>query len=113
MQSGLIETPNHDPDTTNTPFPPPNIAQHGPGRSQSSVPDARPPLRPRSTSLDAQRCGGVAPDRAGLDIGQLDHTLGQLSFAENESAATFPAPVAGQRISDYENAAFSSSPRKD
>ncbi|KAK4157269.1 F-box/WD repeat-containing protein pof10 [Chaetomidium leptoderma] len=113
MQSGLIETPNHDPDTTNTPLPQLNIAQHGPGRSQSSVPDARPPLRPRSTSLDAQRCGGVASDGAGLDIGQLDHTLDQLSFAESESAAAFPATVAGQRISDYENAAFSSSHRND
>jgi hypothetical protein len=110
MQPGLIETPNHDVVTTNTPLPPPTTAQHGPGRSRSSLPDARSPLRARSKSSDAQSSGGTASDE-GLDVGHLDETLGWLSVAEDTSAAATRAAVAGQRIVDYENAAITAPPR--
>jgi hypothetical protein len=110
MQPGLIETPNHDVVTTNTPLPPPTTAQHGPGRPRSNLPDARSPLRARSTSSDAQSSGGTASDN-GLDVGHLDETLGWLSIAEDKSAAATRAAVAGQRVVDYENAAITAPPR--
>ena len=111
MQSGLIETPNHDVVTTNTQTPPPSTAQHGPGRFRSGSPNARSLSRPRSLSSGTQRSGRAASDGGGLDVGPLDQSLGRLSVAEAESAAATRVTVAGQRIADYENAAAASSPR--
>jgi len=114
MQSGLIETPNHDFRTTNAPLPQPTTAQHGPGRSRSSLPDACSPPPAPSTSLHDAQGSGCAAFVCGLDVGHLDQTLGRLSVAETKSAAAARATaVAGQRISEYENAAVSSSPRRD
>lgn len=117
MQSGLIETPNHDFRTTNAPLSQPTTAQHGPGRSRSSLPDARSPRAPSTCLDDAQDAqgSGCAAYVYGLDVDHLDQTLGRLSVAETNSAAATRATVtvAGQRIAEYENAAISSSPRRD
>ncbi len=116
MQSGLIETPTHDFHPTNDPrHPPTTTAQHGPGRSQSSLPDACSPLPARSSALSDAPPADGAPSAAfvcRLDVDHLDQTLGRLSLAAASSAAA--VPVAGQRISEYENAvAASSLPRTD
>ncbi|KAL2024019.1 hypothetical protein VTK56DRAFT_254 [Thermocarpiscus australiensis] len=107
MQSGLIETPNRESQTSTTSLSTPTTTQHGSPRSQSSSPDSRSSLRSRSASRDAQRVGGGAASRVVLDVGQLDQRLGRLNVAEGRPAA------AGKRISDYENAVISSSPRQN
>ncbi|KAL2137400.1 hypothetical protein VTI74DRAFT_21 [Chaetomium olivicolor] len=109
MQSGLIEFPNHNLQSTNNPLPIPTAAQHGPSRSRSSLPGVHSPPRAPSTPPDAVRSVGVG---SGLDVGQLDQSLGRLSVSEGKSAATTRVTVAGQRIFDYESAAIKSSPRK-
>ncbi|KAK4237750.1 hypothetical protein C8A03DRAFT_34274 [Achaetomium macrosporum] len=110
MQSELSETPNQDAHTRIAHLLQPTAAQHGSSRSRSSLPDARSPSRAQSTSPDVPGSGRVA-SAGNLDVGQLDETLGRLSVAEGKSAAGARATVAGQRITEYENAALASSPR--
>ncbi|KAL2263165.1 hypothetical protein VTK26DRAFT_7916 [Humicola hyalothermophila] len=97
MQSGLVETPNHESQTNDNLISQPAPAQHGFGRPRSSLPDAGSSPRSRSTPSDAESVGS-------LDIGRLDQGLGRLNVAEGK-------PPAGKRISDYENAVIYSSPR--
>jgi hypothetical protein len=116
MQSALIEIPNRDFQPANPRLPQHPTAQHGPDRSRSSLPDARSPLRAPSTSSDTQHPEGATP-LCRLDAGHLDPALGRLSVAEaNAEPGSPPAAtrvtVAGHRISEYENAAVSSSPSR-
>ncbi len=120
MQSGLIETPNHDFHPNNPHHPPTTTSQHGSSRSRSSLPDACSLLPSRSSALsDAQPADGASAAAfvCRLDVDHLDQTLGRLSLAEVSSAAATRVThvsVAGQRISEYENAAaVLSSPRTD
>lgn len=107
MQSGLIETPNRELQTSNSPLSQPSTSQYGPSRSRSSLPDAHFPLRARSTSSDAQRSTG------GLVDGQFDQQPGRLNVAEDKPAAGSRLVTAGQRIADYENAATHALPRQN
>ncbi|GAB1319088.1 F-box and WD domain-containing protein [Madurella fahalii] len=104
MQSGLIETPNREFQTSNAPLSQPNSSQYGPSRSRSSFPGARSPLRARSTSSDALR------SPCALDVGRLDQQPGRLNVAEDKPAAGNRLVAAGQRIADYENAAIHALP---
>jgi len=118
MQPGLIDTPNNVFQPTNSHLPHPTAAQHGPGRSRSSLPGARSPLRARSTSPGDPSLHGrtpAAPGLSSLDSASLAQALGELRVVEATPAAAAPQPatVAGQRIVDYENAVIVSSPRHD
>lgn len=106
MQSGPVEIPNHGFQTNITHLSQPTTAQHGPGRSRSSLPGACSLLRARSTSSGAESVGA-----GGLDVGQLDQDVRRLSVAEDKLAAGSRDAVAGKRIADYENAAICSFPR--
>jgi hypothetical protein len=66
-------------------------------------------VRARSTSPDEQRSPGQ------LDVDELDQQLGRLSqnVVEAKRAASSRLIAAGQRISEYENAAIYSSPRQN
>ncbi len=120
MQSGLIETPTHDFHPNNPRHTTTTTAQHGSGRSRSSLPDACSPPPARSSVLSGAQPADGAPAAAfvcHLDVDHLDHTLGRLSLVDAGPAAAARVTqlsVAGQRISEYENAiAASSSPRTD
>lgn len=108
MQSGLTETPNREFHPAKSRLSQPTTPQHGPGRSQPGLPDAR------SSSPDSQRSIG-AESVGGLDVGQLDQRLGRLSAVEPKlpAANVSRAVVAGKRISDYENAVISASLRQN
>jgi hypothetical protein len=110
MQSELSETPNQDAHTRTAHTSQPTTAQHGSGRSRSSSPVARYPPRAQSTSADAPGSGRGA-STGDLDVNQLNDTIGRLSVAEGKAATDTRVTVAGQRITDYENAALASSPR--
>ncbi|KAK4134129.1 hypothetical protein BT67DRAFT_309124 [Trichocladium antarcticum] len=97
MQSGLADIPTYGFQTDTARLSQPTTAQHGPGRSRSSLPDPRAPPRARNTSSGAE------------SVGQLERGLGRLSVVEGRaSAADSRDSVAGKRIADYENAAVGS-----
>lgn len=97
MQSGLADIPTYEFQTDTTRLSQPTTAQHGPGRSRSSLPNPRAPPRVRNTSSGAE------------SVGQLEQGLGRLSVVEGRPpAADRRDSVAGKRIADYENAAVCS-----
>ncbi|KAK0636866.1 hypothetical protein B0T17DRAFT_587879 [Bombardia bombarda] len=105
MQQGLIEVPNRD-SCINTPSSSSSTSQHGFHHPPPSHPDDFSQLRSRSTSPDGVCASGVAPGSSINAAGDLGPRLGRLSVAESHATAAggCQSTVAGQRISEYENA---------
>ncbi|KAL2157529.1 hypothetical protein VTH06DRAFT_6080 [Thermothelomyces fergusii] len=116
MQPGLIVSTSYDVDRSSTSNLPPNTAQHGPDCFRSDSPDARSP--PCSRGSPSWVRGSGRDEAAGSEGGGhgVGHPPDQHSGRLNDGAvkpgpaAAARATVAGQRISEYEKAAASSSP---
>ncbi|KAL2173846.1 uncharacterized protein P884DRAFT_210877 [Thermothelomyces heterothallicus CBS 202.75] len=115
MQPGLIDIPTHDVGRTSTQNLPPTTTQHGSGCSRSDSPDARSPPHSRGPPSCVEGSGRDAASGGGHDVDHdVDHPdqhSDRLNVGAVKPAAAARATVAGQRVSDYENAAVSSSPR--
>ncbi|KAK3353448.1 hypothetical protein B0T25DRAFT_607777 [Lasiosphaeria hispida] len=104
MHHGLTETSNNESQTNHAQFSS-HASHHGFHHTQPGFPDAHPQLRLHTQSPSLRSEGSASGDS--IDLGQLDHQLGRLSLSESSRLT-----AAGQRISEYENAAIHQTPRQ-